>query len=66
MRDPVDGGLAQISNSGGTRPKGKGLAQISKKVPEPPKDIGGRLAQTAGWWPFGGDGDDEENSITSE
>merc|ERR1712242_578203 len=67
MRDPDDRGLAQIAGNGGRRDKGKGLAQISKKGTEPPKAVnGGFLAQTAGWWPFGGDGDGEENSISSE
>jgi len=56
MRDPDDRGLAQISNSGGTRPKGKGLAQISRKGIEPPKEIGGGLAQTGWFW------DSEETS----
>jgi len=64
MRDPDDRGLAQISNSGGTRPKGKGLAQISKKVPEPPKDIRGGLAQTGWFWDSDETSEDEkeENS----
>ena len=56
MRDPDDRGLAQISNSGGTRPKGKGLAQISRKGNRGRRDEigsvtgGSGLAQTTGWW----------------
>ena len=40
------GELAQIAGNSGGRSKGKGLAQISRKGIEPPKEIGGGLAQT--------------------